>query len=68
MKYVLLLPIMLLIIILDGVLKSFSNELTISQFLVVALISILAVVLIKKNKKDAISATCLFVLLGFVIF
>lgn len=68
MKYVLLLPIMLLVILLDGLVKNFTNELTVMQFLLVSLFSILSVVIVKRNKKDAISATCLFVLLGFVIF
>ncbi len=68
MKYVLLLPIMLLIILLDGLAKSFSSQLTVMQFTIIAIVSILAVVLVKRNKKDAISVTCLFSLLAFVIF
>lgn len=68
MKFVLLLPIMILLIILDGLAKSFSSQLTVMQFSIIALVSILSVIVIKRNKKDAINVTCLFGLLAFVIF
>ena len=68
MKFVLLLPIMILVIILDGLAKNFSSQLTVMQFSIIALVSISLVILIKRNRQDAINVTCLFGLLAFVIF
>lgn len=68
MKFVLLLPIMILVIILDGLAKNFSSQLTVMQFSIIALVSIFLVILIKRNRQDAINVTCLFGLLAFVIF
>lgn len=68
MKFVLLLPIMILAIILDGLAKNFSSQLTVMQFSIIALVSIFLVILIKRNRQDAINVTCLFGLLAFVIF